>query len=174
VLKYLGPYRLLRSDLVVVTMCDEFLVSRESLRRLIDGILSINPGTRVKKTVFRPRPTGDVEGRKVFLTSTAPSRVVDIQAEHLPVEYGARVVGTSPNLADREKLEDDLEGSAGADILVTELKAAAVDTVSVLAESRGQEVVYLENLPVALEGNLEEEVDRLEELAESRFEERSG
>jgi cyclic 2,3-diphosphoglycerate synthetase len=171
-LAYLGPYRLLLSDLVVVTMCDEFQVSSEKLRRLIDGVLSINPEVKVVKTAFRPRPLGDLSGRKVFVASTAPPPALELQVRHLEEEHGAKVVGASPNLADRERLEADLDEAAGAEVLATELKAAGVDTVSLRAKRSGQELVYLENLPVALEGELGPEIDRLKETACVRFETR--
>jgi cyclic 2,3-diphosphoglycerate synthase len=168
-LGYLGPYRLLRSDLVVVTMCEEFQVSSEKLRNLIDGVLSINPEVKVVKTVFRPRPLGDLSERKAFLVSTAPEGALQVQVEHLEEEYGARMVGSSSNLADRGKLAADLERAGDADVMVTELKAAGVDTVSVFAKRNGKELVYLENLPVALEGDLEEEMDQLAGTARVNF-----
>lgn len=129
ILGYLGPYRLLLSDLVVVTMCEEFLASSEKLRKLINGILAVNPEVKVQKTVFRPRPLGDLKGKTVFLASTAPGPGLRVQADYLESEYGAEVIGGSANLADRERLRADLEGT-GADVLVTELKAAGVDVVS--------------------------------------------
>jgi cyclic 2,3-diphosphoglycerate synthetase len=168
-LEYLGRYRLLLSDVVVVTICEDFLAPSDKLNKLIDGILSINPNAKVVKTVFRPRPIGDLQGKKIFLTSTAPREAVDVQAGHLAREYGAVVVGSSPNLADRRRLETDLAGAAGADALVTELKAAGVDTVSVFAKRQGKELIYIENIPVSLDGNLEEEIDHLVALARERF-----
>ena len=168
-LEYLGRYRLLLSDVVVVTICEDFLVSSDELRVVTDGILSINPRAKVVKTVLRPRPIGDLQGKKIFLTSTAPPEVADVQAGHLAREYGAVVVGASSNLADRRGLEQDLEGAAGAEVLVTELKAAGVDTVSMFAERQGKELIYIENIPVSLDGNLEEEIDHLVALAMERF-----
>ncbi len=169
VLGYLGPYRLLRSDLVVVTMCDDFLVSSDSQLELIGGIQAVNPEVKVLRTVFRPRPLGEVEGRRLFLASTAPPRAVEAQCEHLEREFGAVVVGSSPNLADRKKLSADLERARDAEVLATELKAAGVDTVSARAESEGKELVYIENVPVALEGGLEEEIENLERITRDRF-----
>ena len=171
-LGYMGPYRLLLSDLLVVTMCEDFQVSSDKLRRLIDGALSINPEVKVVKTVFRPRPLGDLNGRKVFLVSTAPPQGIEVQAQHLEKEHGASVVGKSHHLANRAGLERDLGDAAGADVLVTELKAAGVDVVSIHAEESGRELVYIENVPVALEGNLEEEIDQLERTARKRCLER--
>jgi cyclic 2,3-diphosphoglycerate synthetase len=169
ILEYLGRYRLLLSDVVVVTICEDFLVSSDKLGKLIDGILSINPGVKVVKTVFRPRPLGDLQGKKIFLTSTTPEEAVGVQAGHLEREYGAVVVGASSSLADRRKLEKDLEGAAGAEVLVTELKAAGVDTVSMFAERQGKELVYMENIPVSIDGNLEERIDHLVALARERY-----
>ena len=168
-LEYLGRYRLLISDVVVVTICEDFLVSSDKLRSVIDGILSINPRAKVVKAVFRPRPIGDLQGKKIFLTSTVPREALDVQAGHLASEYGAVVLGASSNLADRRRLEKDLEGAAGAEVLVTELKAAGVDTVSMFAERQGKELIYIENIPVSLDGNLEEEIDHLMVLARERF-----
>jgi cyclic 2,3-diphosphoglycerate synthase len=171
-LAYLGPYRLLLSDLLVVTMCEDFLVSSEKLRKLIDGAFSINPEVKVLKTVFRPRPLGELRGRSVYLVSTASREATERQARHIAEEHGATVVGTSSNLSNRKGLAADLEGAGGAEVFLTELKAAGVDTVSAFAKENGKELVYLENVPVALEGDLSEEVDRLETLARERFEKR--
>jgi cyclic 2,3-diphosphoglycerate synthase len=169
ILGYLGPYRLLLSDLLVVTMCDEILVSSEKLRKLIDGVCSINPEVKVVKTVFRPRPLGELRERKVFLTSTAPPEAICQQEQHLAAEYGARIVGTSANLADRKRLAADLAGAREAEVLLTELKAAGVDTVSLFAKENNKELVYLENLPVAVDGDsLEEEIDHLAAAARER------
>ncbi len=168
-LGYMGPYRLLLSDLLVVTMCEEFQVSSEKLRRLVDGALSINPEVKVVKTVFRPRPLGDLNGRKVFIASTAPPLGLDTQAEHLEKEFGALVIGKSPHLADRAALARDLEGAGDVEVFATELKAAGVDTVSRLAAESGRQLVYLENVPVELDGVLEEEIDILENKAQERY-----
>jgi cyclic 2,3-diphosphoglycerate synthetase len=153
-------------------MCEDFLVSSEKLRKLIDGVHAINPEVKVVKTIFRPRPLDDLSGKKVFLASTAPPGALELKAEHLETAYGAKVVASSPHLADRDRLVSDLESAREADVLVTELKAAGVDTVSVYAEKNDKELVYLENVPVALEGNLEDEIDGLEALARRRRESR--
>jgi cyclic 2,3-diphosphoglycerate synthetase len=159
ILGYLGPYRLLLCDLLVVTMCEEILVSSEKLRKLIDGVCSINPEVKVVKTVFKPRPLGELRERKVFLTSTAPPEAIGRQVRHLADEYGARIVGSSANLA----------GAREAEVLATELKAAGVDTVSLFAKENNKELVYLENLPVAIGGDdLEGEIDHLAALARQR------
>ncbi|MCG2795515.1 MAG: 2,3-diphosphoglycerate synthetase [Actinomycetia bacterium] len=168
ILGYLGPYRLLLTDLVVVTMCEEFLVSSEKLGNLIDGVYAINPTVKVVKTVFRPRPLDDLTGKKVFLASTAPAEAVEVQGRHLARQHGALVIGTSPNLADRGKLEEDLKGAIEAEVMITELKAAGVDTVSRFAKREGKSLVYIENRPVSVEGDLDDGIDHLLELAMER------
>jgi cyclic 2,3-diphosphoglycerate synthase len=167
-LSYLGPYRLLQTDLLVVTMVEDFLESSDKLRKLIDGVQSINPGVMVVKTVFRPQPFADIEGREVFLTSTASDEAVVIQARYLEDSCGARVMGYSGALADRGALETDLERALGAEVIATELKAAGVDTVSAFAKANGIELVYLENVPVPIDGDLDGLIDRLARMARER------
>ena len=172
VLGYLGPYRLLLSDVIVVTMCEKSLISEEELLELEDGIMAINPRLRVVRTAFRPRPLKNISGKRVFLASTASGEILDIQKSYLEEEYDCRVVGMSPYLSDRAKLKVDIEETVDADTLVTELKAAAVDVVSRAGVETGREVVYLENFPVSVKGNLEAEIDYLERIAWRRFGER--
>jgi len=149
-------------------MVEDFLVSSEKLRKLIDGVQSINPGVMVVKTVFRPRPLAGIEGRRVFLTSTAPDEAVEIQARYLEDSCGARITGYSGALADRAALEKDLERARGAEVIATELKAAGVDTVSAFANANGLELAYLENVPVSLDGDLDGLIDRLARKARER------
>jgi len=168
-LSYLGPYRLLLSDLILVTMCEEFQVSSRKLQRLRDGILSINPEASVIEVVFRPRPLGDIDGKTAFLVTTASKDAAQVQAEHLERFYGARIIGFSSNLADRARLARDIKESPRAQVLLTELKAAGVDTVSLFAKKEKKELIYIENVPFVRKGNLEEEIERLERLARMRF-----
>jgi len=57
-------------------------------------------------------------------------------------------------------------------VFLTEIKAAAVDVVAEAAEAAGRELVFCDNEPVALEGDLGATVDRLAALAAARFAER--
>ncbi len=61
-------------------------------------------------------------------------------------------MGWSARLADRAGLAEDLDASRGFDVLLTELKAAAVDIGVARALSRGAEVVFVDNRAVAVEG----------------------
>ena len=59
--------------------------------------------------------------------------------------------------------------AAEADVFLTEIKAAAVDVVAEGAAAAGRELVFCDNEPVALEGDLGATVDRLAVLAAERF-----
>ena len=83
---------------------------------------------------------------------------------------GVEVALLSTNLARRRELEHDLEQAAqmGCDLFLTELKAAAVDTVAEHAVRDGVPVVWLRNRAVSLAGepDLDDELWRLfEEVA---------
>ena len=67
--------------------------------------------------------------------------------------HGGTVVGVSHHLADRPKLRSDLEAMGDADVLLVELKAAAVDVAARAARSRGMEVVFCDNRVVSIEGD---------------------
>jgi cyclic 2,3-diphosphoglycerate synthetase len=70
--------------------------------------------------------------------------VSKILAAHLEA-YGATVVGHSSALANRSRLAAELAAADRADVLVTELKAAAVDLATGFALERGMRVVYSDN-----------------------------
>jgi cyclic 2,3-diphosphoglycerate synthetase len=165
---YLGPYRLLRSDLVVVTMASgpsgpEHLSSlRSHVRRFLDD-------ERYLVTDFVPKPLADVAGRRVFFTTTAPEPVAADQARHLARTYGCEVVGWSARLADRAGLTEDLQRAGGFEVLLTELKAAAVDIACGRAVSLGAEVVFVDNRAVVREGkDLSTAIREIIELARDR------
>jgi cyclic 2,3-diphosphoglycerate synthetase len=166
---YLGPYRLLRVDLAVVTMATGPLGGRENLSRLTTH-LSGALGDAFVVTDFHPTPLGDVRGRDAFLATTAPGEVAARQAESLEATFGCRVVGWSARLADRAGLAEDLDAAGGYEVLLTELKAAAVDVACQKAVSRGAEVVFVDNRAEAVEGgaDLDTALNRVIEIAEER------
>jgi predicted GTPase len=75
------------------------------------------------------------------------------QIRDLESSAGCRVVGWSARLADRAGLAEDLERAEGFDVLLTELKAAAVDIGVERALARGAEVVFVDNRAVVIEGD---------------------
>jgi cyclic 2,3-diphosphoglycerate synthetase len=149
---YLGPFRLLLSDLVVVTMAHS-PAGLENLPALRSHVERLHADARLIVTDFEPQPLGDVRGRDVFFTTTAPGAVAARQVETLERSHGCRVVGWSARLADRAGLAEDLEGAEAYEVLLSELKAAAVDVAFDRARARGAEVVLVDNRAVVVEGD---------------------
>jgi cyclic 2,3-diphosphoglycerate synthetase len=95
---------------------------------------------------------------------------------HLEEAYGVRIVAWSARLADRAGLAEDLEAAPSYDVLLTELKAAAVDVASQHAVERGADVVFVDNRAVMFEGATDLEVAFADviELAIARGSTRGG
>ena len=181
---YLGAYRLLISDAVVLTMAEEPLASSEKVRAVREAVERVRPGMPLLPVVFRPQPAENIEGRRVACFSTAPEGQKEVLRRHLEDRWGCRVELFSTHLADRDALRKDLEDEAmdRVDTVVTEIKAAAIDVVAEKAAERGLPVVFMDNVPVEVspEGVLREESGALEDLARElaalagkRFEQRS-
>jgi len=137
---YLNAYRVLVSDLVVLTMAEDGSRHEES-RAALQGL---KPGVPVIAVTLRPRPVEPVDGRRVAYFSTAPPSALERLAGHLEAEHGAEVVHASGSLADRGALRTEL-ASVRADVFLVELKAAAIDVVAETAAERGVEVVFADN-----------------------------
>jgi cyclic 2,3-diphosphoglycerate synthetase len=166
-----GIYRLLLADLVVATMSDEPGAAARMTSVLTSLTHELARRVAYVGTVFRPTPLGSVAGRTMFLTTTAPQRVGDALRQHLEQVHGAQVTGISHRLGDRVGLEEDLQRARGSyEILATELKAAAVDVAVRRATEQGAEVVFVDNRPESVEGDLRSEVLRVAEAAKQRFE----
>jgi cyclic 2,3-diphosphoglycerate synthase len=145
---FLGTYRLLLSDLLLLTMSEEPLASREKVGGLLQAVYKIRPDLLVVPTVFRPRPVGKIEGMRIGYVSTAPPSILDTLARHLEEHYGCEVVASSGNLSDRKRLAEDLWGMSGVEAYLTEIKAAAVDVVTRKGSEEGKPVFYCDNDPV--------------------------
>jgi cyclic 2,3-diphosphoglycerate synthetase len=148
---YLNAYRLLVSDLVVLTMADD--AAAVAAHRA--AIAEVAPALRVVAAVLRPRPVTPVAGRSVAVFTTAPADAHPAIAGRLSAEYGARVQLVSGSLARRPELLEEL-AHVDADVIAVELKAAAIDVVAEAAERQGRELVLLDNEVVPLPG---EELD---------------
>jgi cyclic 2,3-diphosphoglycerate synthetase len=120
---YLNGYRVLISDLVVLLGEGD----PAAVRRIKD--------VPVIRADLRLRPTTPLRGRRVAVFTTGPAPI-----EHLDAE----VVAVSRNLADRAKLREDL-ARTDADVFLVEIKAAAIDVVAEMAETRGAEVIFADN-----------------------------
>jgi cyclic 2,3-diphosphoglycerate synthetase len=175
---YLGAYRLLISDALVLTMAEEPLASREKVRAVIEAVNGVKPGMETIPIVFRPRPAQSVEGRRVGFFSTAPAAQGALLSRYLEENHGCRVQMFSGNLSDRAALRADLARPemSRVDTVLTEIKAAAIDVVAEEAAARGLEVVFVDNLPVEVAperaGRLAEMARELGQTAKERFESR--
>jgi cyclic 2,3-diphosphoglycerate synthase len=156
---FLGAYRLLISDLLVLTMSEEPMADEGKVRGIVEGVREIKPDLVVIPTVFRPRPVGEIGGLRVAYVSTAPPAVLEKLARHLEERYACEVVAASGSLSERKRLVKDLDGIAGAEAYLTEIKAAAVDVVTRRGAEEGKPVFYCDNDPAG-EG-LDEELLRL-------------
>jgi cyclic 2,3-diphosphoglycerate synthase len=147
---YLGPYRLLLADLVIATMCEPPRGAPEKVTALVEAIRSISRKAPVVRTVFRPVPLGPVTGQRVFFATTAPAGVGASLVDALQSRYGCEVVGVSHRLADRPALRADLAQAPAFDVLLVELKAAAVDVAARSAAQVGARVVFCDNRPTVV------------------------
>jgi cyclic 2,3-diphosphoglycerate synthetase len=165
---YLGAYRLLISDLVLLTMCEEPLATPEDVRALRAAVAEVTD-IPVLATVLRPRPVEPVAGRRVAVFTTAPAAIHDRLRDHLEREHDARVTLLSGSLARREDLRTELDSSAAreAEAYLVEIKAAAIDVVAEAASEREIPVVFADNevLPVDSEADLDGQIEALAEAA---------
>lgn len=139
-LTHLGSYRLLRADLALVMDPDPTL-------RADVAALSKGPAL---SCALRPEPAEALpEGARVAVFSTSDSPVSGVEA-----------VVASPNLARRSTLDADLQRAEAerCDVYLTELKAAAIDTVARHAVRTGARVIFLRNVPSALDADLDAEL----------------
>jgi len=154
-LSYLGPYRLLCSDLVVVLGAERLdRRGRDELRRALSDW--IEPEAIVA-CALEAEPLGELPpGARVAFFSTS-------DRARLGQDIDVRV--SSPNLARRDLLEADLARAAKerCDVYLTELKAAAIELVAEEAERRGARIEFVRNRPQPLAGepDLDEQLGRI-------------
>lgn len=153
---YLNAYRILVSDLVVLTMAEDGVPHRD----LAAAVREVK-GVPVVACTLRPRPVVPVDGRRVAFFSTAPEGSIGRLADHLRDAHGAGIVLASPHLARRDALRADLERAGDAEAYVVELKAAAVDVVAEAAAERGIELVLADAELVPVAGDVDGELRAL-------------
>jgi cyclic 2,3-diphosphoglycerate synthetase len=167
---YFGPYRLARADGVIIAGAEAPFVDASALSALVALIRTLRDDVPLALTTFRPKPLGDVAGRRVFFATTAPPVLLRTLRDHLEEAYGCQVVAASTALSDRSALRADLRAHAGSfDTIVTELKAAAIDVVAAAGAEAGVPTVLCDNEPVTLGGDgLDDMIDRAYRLARER------
>jgi cyclic 2,3-diphosphoglycerate synthetase len=150
-LSFLGPFRLMRSDLVVMLGSD--LVEPSELATL-KGELEPWCGDVLTCCKLESLLTAPVDRAARVAVFTTAGEAVEPAILRSLAEQGVEPVLFSRNLARREDLEHDLDRACdqGCDVFATELKAAAIDRVAERAASHGAKVVFIRNRPVALPG----------------------
>ena len=123
---------------------DLYRVLRADLCLLMADLEVERPAIRCE---LRPEPADELpaDARVALFTTRAESC------------EGVEPVVASTNLARRSALGADLERAAAerCDVYLTELKAAAIDTVAERAAADGARVVFVRNRPVGLDGDLD-------------------
>ena len=151
IINYFGPYRISLGDLIILTMCEEPMCNDEKRQYIENFIEQINPKAKVISTVFRPKPLGDISGKKVLFATTAPESIEQELVSYLETNYNCEIIGTTPHLSNRPLLKKDIEKYIDkVDIMLTELKAAAVDVATKYSMEKGLDVVYCDNIPVPI------------------------
>lgn len=149
--EYFGPFRVKLADLIIITMCDEEICSKEKLDTLMEEIHNMNPTAEIIPTIFRPHPVENIENKNILFATTAPESVKHLLKEYLEENFNCNVIAISSNLSNRPLLQEDIEKYIDeVDIMLTELKAAAVDVATKDALTKGLEVVYCDNIPIPI------------------------
>ena len=168
---YFGPYRVGLGDLVILTMCEEPMADADKIKKIEEFVAEVNPDATVISTVFRPKPLGDLTGKKVLFATTAPESVKDKLVNYLEENYDCKVIGTTSHLSNRPLLRQDMKKYVDkADVMLTELKAAAVDVASKDAISHGLDVVYCDNVPVEIDDTYPDLGESVIKLVDSAIE----
>ena len=149
---YLGLYRIITSDIIFLTMCEEPFADLRKIDFLVREIKKAKPSLRIIKSVFRPQPLYSIKNKRVFLVLTASRLAEEKIKAYLEKEYDCKVAKISFNLANRQKLKAELDGFEDYDVLLTELKAASVDMVTEHAYRAKKGINYMNNIPVIIEG----------------------
>jgi cyclic 2,3-diphosphoglycerate synthetase len=167
---YLGPLRVLLSDLVITIIGESPDAGLQNLSALESHVRRLRADIAVAHAELHPIPLADVRGKDVFFATTSPGPLAERVANRLEKSASCRVVATSSSLSDRRTLERDLRSAPPFDTLLTELKGAAIDVGARLARERGAGVVFVENRPVAAggDGDVDDLLVRLVERARER------
>ncbi len=150
----MGPYRVLVSDLVCITMAEPPLADEDAVAAVRSAVRELRPEAAVVAVGLRPRPVEPVAGQRVALFTTASAPILPRLGRHVAEEHGADVTAVVGSLGDRAALRADLDspGVLAAHTYVVEIKAAAIDVVAEAAAARGVRVVFCDNRPVPLHG----------------------
>jgi len=150
---YLGIYRIMISQTIILTMCEKPIADFENIEILLNNIREINPSASVFLSIFRPYPLGELGGKKVVVGMTAKSMMQEKIKNYLEKKYKCTITGMTFSLSDRPKLYNEIEKFGDFDVFLSELKAAAVDVITDYSVKHNKEVAYMNNVPFFRGGN---------------------
>ena len=161
---YLGPYRVRSaSTAVVIDAGPDDEVRFESLKVILSRL---NQELSIIRASYGMEPSLPVGGRRVLAVTTAPESAGRQLVNDLS-RQGATAVEVVHSLSDRTRLRDHLEAARDADVLLVEVKAAAVDLVLPWAATRGIEVGLIHNR-VIVSGGTDRLVATIDEVLARR------
>jgi cyclic 2,3-diphosphoglycerate synthase len=167
-LSHLGPYRLLRSDLVTIVGADT--LDGPGLTELKRAIGEWCNPDRLIGCRLEPEPAAPVkpDARVAVFTTAPPDREAELRAALERRGVDVHVFSTS--LARRAELERDLARAEAerCNTYLTEIKAAAIEIVAEQAGQVAAELVFLRNRPVSLEGEPDLDAELLRLVEEAR------
>ena len=123
----------------------EYRIARAELVLAAEG--AVEPPAEAMAFSLRPEPIEELpDDARVAVFTTGATDVHGIPDPVL----------VSTNLARRGALAEELDraAAAGCDVYLTELKAAAIDTVAMRARAGGARVVFIRNRPVGIDDAL--------------------
>ncbi len=153
IIGYLGIYRIMIADIIIITMCEQPLARQEKVEFMKRQISKLNPGAAIFCSVFRPHPLKDIKGKRVLLAMTANHHIEEGIKSYIEKNFSCSVAKVSFNLSNRKLLRKDLEQAHGYDTILTELKAASVDVLTDYAFNMKKDIVYMNNIPIIDGGN---------------------
>lgn len=156
---YLGPYRVRTASAVVVI--DPAHDQDDEYQRLESLLNSMQPDLKVFRGGYRLEPSVSVEGKRVVVVTTAPQTAAGHLTSDL-LQHGAISAEVIHSLSNRTVLASELDQTGAADVVIVEVKAAAVDLVVPWASARQLEVGLIHN-QVVFPGGTGELADVIEE-----------
>lgn len=169
---YMGPYRLQKADLILISQAEEPLVKPSKIERLQKKAAHLNPNTLIAPIKFRPKPLGSLRGKNIAWISTTPKKIRYELINYIERTFDCQVVFNSQSLSDRPRLQSELARiKSPLDAVLVELKAAAVDVVTAWGLAQGIEIIYQDNLPLPIDPavSLFDEIVTCAEKARERF-----
>jgi cyclic 2,3-diphosphoglycerate synthetase len=169
-LSYLGPYRLIGAQVVVIA--DAHRLTAPALAELKGALGAWCEDAKLIGCRLEPEPSRPVpaDARVAFFSTAAPEHEPELREALAGRDIDVRVMSTT--LARRAELREDLARAEreGCDLYLTELKAAAIELVAEETERRGVELVLVRNRPTSIAGEPDLDTELSDLLVQARAE----